>query len=68
MRRRKKMRKLKQFISIILCAVLCCSAFALSAQAKTAKKYVKSISVAKKATITIPANKKTVTKKIQGNG
>lgn len=60
------MRKLKQFISIFLCAVLCCSAFAVSAQAKTkkktVKKYVTSISVAKKATITIPADKKTAVK------
>ncbi|MBR1731647.1 MAG: hypothetical protein IJ725_04370, partial [Ruminococcus sp.] len=57
------MRKLKQFISVFLCAAVCCSAFAISVQAKTAKKYVKSISVAKKATITIPASKKTVAKK-----
>ncbi len=57
------MKNLKKLISVFLCAVLCCSAFALSAQAKTANKYVKSISVAKKATITIPSNKKTVTQK-----
>ena len=62
------MKSIKKILSIILCAALCLSAFALSTQAKTAKKNVKSISVAKKATITIPANKKTVTKKIQGNG
>ena len=60
------MRKLKQLISVFLCAALCVSAFALNAQAKTkkktVKKYVTSISVAKKATITIPAAKKTATK------
>ena len=57
------MKQFKKFISVFLCAVLCCSVFAVSAQAKTVKKYVKSISLAKKATITIPANKKSITKK-----
>ena len=56
------MRKLKQFIGVFLCAALCLSAFTLSAQAKTAKKYVKSVSVAKKSTITIPADSKTASK------
>ncbi|MCR5652602.1 MAG: aminotransferase class V-fold PLP-dependent enzyme, partial [Ruminococcus sp.] len=60
------MRKFKQLISVFLCAALCLSAFAISAQAKTKKKaikkYVTSISVAKKATITIPANKMTAVK------
>lgn len=55
-------KHLKRTLSVLLCAMLCCSTFALNVDAKTAKKYVKSISVAKKATVTIPANKKTVTK------
>ncbi len=55
-------KQLKRTLRVLLCAVLCCSAFALSVNAKTTKKYVKSISVAKKATVTIPADKKTVTK------
>ena len=55
-------KHLRRTLSVLLCAVLCCSAFVLSVDAKTAKKYVKSISVAKKATITIPADKKSVTK------
>ncbi|MBQ5399143.1 MAG: aminotransferase class V-fold PLP-dependent enzyme [Ruminococcus sp.] len=56
------MKVFKKMISIILCAALCCSAFVISAQAKSTKKYVKSISVKKKATVTIPADKKTVSK------
>ena len=58
------MRKIKQFISVFLCAALCLSVFAVSAQAKTKtpKKYVKSISIAKKATVTIPVNKSKITK------
>ncbi len=56
------MKGFKRVISIILCAVLCCSAFVMSAQAKSTKKYVKSISVKKKATVTIPADKKTASK------
>ena len=55
------MKKLK-FISALLCAALCVSLFTAVSQAKTAKKYVRSLSVKSKATITIPANKKTVTK------
>lgn len=55
------MKKLK-FISTLLCAALCVSLFTAVSQAKTAKKYVRSLSVKSKATITIPANKKTVTK------
>ncbi len=58
------MRKLKQFVSVFLCAVLCLSVFAVNVQAKakTPKKYVKSISITKKATVTIPANKSKITK------
>lgn len=56
------MKGFKRIISIILCAALCCSAFVMSAQAKSTKKYVKSISVKKKATVTIPADKKTASK------
>lgn len=56
------MKKLKQIISVILCVVLCCSVPAISVQAKSAKNYVKSISVKSKAKITIPADKKTLTK------
>ncbi len=56
------MKKFKQIISVVLCAALCLSAFAISAQAKSAKKYVKSISVKSKAAITIPADKKTASK------
>ena len=66
------MRGLKSFVSVFLCAVLCVSAVAFSAQAKS-KKYVKSISVKSKAEITIPAGKKTAVKsfkvavKVKGN-
>jgi hypothetical protein len=49
-------------MSVILCAILACSAFGTGVQAKTAKKYVKSIAIAKKATVTIPAEKKTAEK------
>lgn len=56
------MKSLKKIISVFLCAALCVSAFAVSAQAKSAKKYVKSISIQKKTTITIPTNKKTAVK------
>ncbi|MBR1749269.1 MAG: Ig-like domain-containing protein [Ruminococcus sp.] len=56
------MKKSKRIISVFLCVLVACSAFAISAQAKTAKNYVKSISVTKKASLTIPANKKTVAK------
>lgn len=62
------MKIIKKILSVILCAAVCCSAFAVSASAektKKVKKYVKSISVAKKAAITIPAAKKTVTKKFK---
>ena len=55
------MRKLKHFLGIFLCAALCVSAFTLSAQAVTTN-YAKSISVTKKATITIPYDKKTAAK------
>lgn len=56
------MNKLKQIISVILCAALCCSVPAISVSAKSVKNYVKSISVKSKATITIPADKKTLAK------
>ncbi|MBQ9673091.1 MAG: aminotransferase class V-fold PLP-dependent enzyme [Ruminococcus sp.] len=67
------MKKFKRIVSVLLGVVLCCSSFAVSAQAKTAKQYVNSISVKSKAAITIPATKKTVTKsykvtvKVTGN-
>lgn len=53
--------KLKKLLSVVLCMLLVASTMVLSVEAK-AKKFVKSISVTKKATITIPASKKTVTK------
>ena len=53
--------KLKKILSVVLCMLLVASTMVLSVEAK-AKKFVKSISVTKKATITIPASKKTVTK------
>jgi hypothetical protein len=56
------MKNLKKLVSVFLCAALCVSAFAICAQAKSAKKYVKSISVVKKATITIPDKKSTTAK------
>lgn len=56
------MKSFKIIISVVLCVLISCSAFVISAEAKTTKKYVKSVSVKSKATITIPANKKTVTK------
>ena len=63
--------KLKRVISVFL-AVLICSTLGVSVQAKSAKKYVKTLKVKSKATITIPADKKTVTKsytvKVKVNG
>lgn len=61
------MKTFRQIISVILCVLVACSAFAIGANAAakkktTPKKYVKSISIAKKATITIPYNKKTLAK------
>ena len=56
------MKKSAKILSVFLCVLLAVSAFSLSASAKKAKKYVKSISISKKATIKIPASKKTVTK------
>ena len=50
------MNKVKQILSVLLCTALCVSSFALTAQAKDTRKYVKSISLAKKATVTIPAD------------
>lgn len=63
--------KFKRVISVFL-AVLICSTLGVSVQAKPVKKYVKSLTVKSKATITIPADKKTVTKsysvKVKVNG
>lgn len=57
------MKKSAKVLSVVLCVLLAVSAFALSAEAKKkAKKYVTSISITKKASITIPANKSTVKK------
>lgn len=53
--------KLKKLLSVVLCMLLVASTMVLSVEAK-AKKYVKSISVTKKAAITIPASKSSVTK------
>lgn len=53
---------MKKLLSVILAAVMCVCVFAVNAQAKSAKKYVKSIAVKKKASVTIPASKKSVTK------
>jgi vacuolar-type H+-ATPase subunit D/Vma8 len=51
---------MKKLLSVILAAVMCVSVFAVNAHAKSAKKYVKSIAVKKKASVTIPASKKSV--------
>ena len=59
------MKKYAKALSVILCVLLAVSACAVSAGAankKKVKKYVNSISISKKATITIPASKKTLTK------
>jgi selenocysteine lyase/cysteine desulfurase len=57
------MKNARRILSVILCAVLVCSVFTISAGAKKkAKSYVKSVSVKSKATITIPADKKTAVK------
>ena len=61
------MRKAKQFISVFLCVLLGVSTFVISAQAKDTRKYVKSISVKKKATVTIPASKKKIVKTFKVN-
>ena len=64
--------KFKRVISVFLAALIC-STLGVSVQAKSVKKYVKSLTVKSKATITIPADKKTVTKsytvkvKVKGN-
>ncbi len=54
--------KIKRVISVVLCVLLVSSAMVISAEAKKAKKYVKSVSVSKKATLTIPASKSSVSK------
>ncbi|MEE3429063.1 MAG: aminotransferase class V-fold PLP-dependent enzyme [Ruminococcus sp.] len=57
------MKNARRILSVILCAVLVCSVFTISVGAKKkAKSYVKSVSVKSKATITIPADKKTAVK------
>ena len=55
------MKRLSRITSVLLSLILICSVCAVSIQAK-AKNYVKSISIVKKATITIPYNKKTASK------
>lgn len=55
------MKTSKKVISLTLCALVAISSLSFGASAKT-KKFVKSIKVSKKATMTIPANKKTVAK------
>lgn len=55
------MKTSKKVISLTLCALVAISSLSFGASAK-AKKFVKSIKVSKKATMTIPANKKTVAK------
>ena len=55
------MKRLKVVLGVLM-AVIICSAFTMNDDALAAKKYVKSIKVKSKATITIPVNKKTVTK------
>ncbi len=56
------MKKSKQILCLLLCVLMSFSTLAVTAQAATPKKYVKSISVTKKDTVTIPADKTTVTK------
>ena len=56
------MRSRLRVILGVLMAVMICTAFTMNDEAMAAKKYVKSIKVKSKATITIPVNKKTVTK------
>lgn len=55
------MKTSKKVISLTLCALVAISSLSFGASAK-AKKFVKSIKVSKKATMTIPANKKTIAK------
>lgn len=66
------MKQFQKVISVFLCLILCFGTFGIGTQAKTARKYVKSISVSKKATITIPADKEKITKtykiKVKVNG
>ena len=57
------MKKLaKRVVSIFLAAILCCSVYAGTIQAAPVKGYVKSVTMKSKATIEIPADKKSVTK------
>lgn len=56
------MKKTTKILSVILCVLLAASMITISAGAKKAKKYVKSIKVSKKATLTIPAGKKSISK------
>ncbi len=55
------MKKALKTLSAVLCVILAFSAVSIGASAK-AKKYVKSIKVTKKATITIPASSSTAKK------
>ena len=59
------MKRLKSIISILLCLALICTSFGMNVQFKAAEKYVKSLSVKKKVTVTIPRKKKTTTKNIK---
>lgn len=56
------MKKTTKIISVILCVLLAASMVTISASAKKSKKFVKSIKVSKKATLTIPAGKKSISK------
>ncbi len=53
------MKCIKRTASVFLCTLMIISAITAGAQAKSVKNCVKSISLKKKAVITIPANKKT---------
>ena len=54
-------KQLKRVVSVFLAAILCCSVYAVNIQAAPAKGYVKSVTMKSKATIVIPADKKTIT-------
>ena len=55
-------KHVKRAVSIVLAAILCCSVYAVNIQAAPVKGYVKSVTMKTKATIVIPADKKSVTK------
>ena len=52
---------MKRIISMLLCVVLCLSGLNITVHGKAPKKYVKSISIKKKATVTIPFDAATQT-------